>query len=261
MTEPTKTEEVHFYPGSKIMVYLVDGRIAAMAGAKGGPPTRLARDPGESMAAGPTTAGVFTFDRSVAYHTKTWSWSKIPWGTRIRVSRTNSGSFEYLSHLGKWRPSTIMVDVRVTLPNGKKRTKKRLLNVNDVIRAYKRLRGADEFPDRWVFNDFGPTAIRYYRDKNRNGKRNADEPLSGEMIHTTDKNEAESDLFKETLDDEGLSDRFDGQFAAVHLSLSHGCIHIRPADRDRFTKIGAFRKGMRFVVHPYGEYLDPDKYR
>lgn len=91
-------------------------------------------------------------------------------------------------------------------------------------------------PRSWVFNDFGPLAIRYFEDIDGDGKRGPAEPLSGEMIHTTPENEAQTSR--------GLD---------VKLGQSHGCIHVRPVDRDALRNLGAFTKGNVFVVHRYSE--------
>ncbi|MGB8297953.1 MAG: hypothetical protein WCG85_21225 [Polyangia bacterium] len=86
-----KREEVHFYPGDKILIYLVDGKVKLKTEASGGPPVKEAREPGESMGRAPTYPGVFVIDRIAPYTTKTWSMSEIPWGAKIRESKTRSG--------------------------------------------------------------------------------------------------------------------------------------------------------------------------
>lgn len=50
-------------------------------------------------------------------------------------------------------------------------------------------RNGDGIPDVWVLNDFGPIAINYFRDPNRNRKLDAGEKTRGEMIHTMPENE------------------------------------------------------------------------
>ncbi|MES1164286.1 MAG: L,D-transpeptidase, partial [Verrucomicrobiota bacterium] len=96
----------------------------------------------------------------------------------------------------------------------------------------------DGIPDVWVFNDFGPVAINYFRDPNRNRRRDEGETIMGEMIHTTPQ-------------DEGLTD----QGKAVTLSPSHGCIHVRPADLARLLGRGAVRVGELLVVHGPNEVV------
>jgi hypothetical protein len=87
-----------------------------------------------------------------------------------------------------------------------------------------------------VFNDFGANAVRYFVDLNKNRKLDGREHLSGEMIHTTPENEAQ-DAKKET----------------VTLAPSHGCIHVKPSDREALLKAGAFARGTDLVIHKYGE--------
>ena len=40
--------------------------------------------------------------------------------------------------------------------------------------------------------------------------------------------------------------------AEFELTQSHGCIHIRPADRDRMMDLGYLQAGVNLVVQPYG---------
>jgi hypothetical protein len=86
-------------------------------------------------------------------------------------------------------------------------------------------------PATWVFNDFGPLAIRFFKDTNHNGILDQNEKLSGEMIHTTPKNEAQY-----------------RRHQPVTLEESHGCIHIAPRDRDQLNLMGAFTRGTPLVI-------------
>ncbi len=228
-------EEVHFYPGGKVLVFFVDGKIKLMADAWGGPPQKLSREAGGGMAQEPTHPGAFVIDRIEAYHTETWFWSKIPWGTPIRPSRITAGKVEYLASPGKWRPLQIRgrwVDAKM---------------IKDRY-GYLYHTTANHFPDTWIFNDFGPSAVRYYEDRNRNSRRDANEPLKGEMIHTTPENEAETRMWNEDRN-------------KVRLFISHGCIHIRPAALRVFREAGAFQQGMSLIIHRYDEVFDETKYK
>ena len=80
----------------------------------------------------------------------------------------------------------------------------------------------------------------------KNRRRDANERLSGEMIHTTSINEGQS---------------YQSNGREVYLFDSHGCIHIKPIDRQKFLDAGAFRKGTTLIIHSYDELFDPDKYR
>ena len=80
----------------------------------------------------------------------------------------------------------------------------------------------------------------FFKDLNNNLKLDKDkgERLSGEMIHTTPKNEAQAATGK-----------------AVKLMPSHGCIHIKPQDRNALLGMNAFKSGTIFVVHKYSEQI------
>jgi hypothetical protein len=221
-----KREEVHFYPGDKILVYLVEGKVKLKAEAWGGPSKRQRRRPGERIAAGPTSPGTFIIDHIESYRTSTWDWSRVRWGTRIRMSQRRFEQAEYELSSGRW--------ASLTRDFG--------WSVEDIKAAHKALYGHRKFPDRWIFNDFGPIAVRYYRDRNANRKRDASEPLMGQMIHTTPDNEAQWTRYPEDT-------------SKVNLVPSHGCIHVKPIDRDAFLEAGAFRPGMTLIVFRYDEHF------
>ena len=62
----------------------------------------------------------------------------------------------------------------------------------------------------------------------------------GEMIHTTPENEAETQLNHR-----------------VKMEYSHGCIHIKPKDSNRFMALDAFRRGTLVFVNGPNEVV-PD---
>ncbi|HVT08035.1 MAG TPA: hypothetical protein VHO67_11295 [Polyangia bacterium] len=136
----------------------------------------------------------------------------------------------------RWRP------VRDVIPD---------VTTADIQHEYERLYGrtglydpdGDRIPDRWVFNDFGPWAVRYFADKNRDGRLDGGERLSGEMIHTTPEDEAQN-----------------ARGERVHLAESHGCIHVSPRGRDKLLAVGAFQPGTELIIHTYQENL-PEGWR
>ena len=248
---PAKAEAVHFYPSDRLLVYFVDGKLKLHAGARGGPAHKKPRARDESMAAEPTDAGEFVIDGFETYRTDSWPWSKIPWGTPIRPSRTHAGKIEYKSSSGTWRPLTIWITEYLRGPGDKERRVRTLVDAKMVRGRYEDLYKRHGFPDKWVFNDFGPVAVRYYRDKNKNRKRDANERLEGKMFHTTPDNEAES----------YLANQNPNGVVPINLEESHGCIHIRPADLKKFREKGAFRQGMPLIIHRYDEIFDWTPYR
>jgi hypothetical protein len=214
------TNEIHFYPGARkmgVFGWRSGRRIPLFViDAVGGPPT-MGTDP--LMPERPTTAGRFVIGKIHAYRTPSWSFSQIPWGTKLRDMKAKGDVWYQLTNKN-W--ASIKADCGIT------RT--------EIIQENYRLYGDLKVPDVWVFNDFGPLAIRYFEDKNNNRKLDAHEQLSGEMIHTTPVDEAATSR---------------GQ--AFTLSESHGCVHIRPEDRTRLMSAGVFNIGTPFIVHAYSD--------
>lgn len=215
--------ELHFFPGQNLIVVrnklkLITHRFEAM----GGPPT-TGKDP--IMPEQPTTAGRYLIDSTHAYRTPTWALSSIKWGTRLKDKPAINDVWYELgaARSGIW--GSILKDKGID--------RKSIIEFNEA------LYGKDvtpKVPETWIFNDFGPIAIRYFKDINKNGVLDGSETLSGEMLHTTPANEAQHK--------QGLP---------VRLHPSHGCVHLKPADRDTLFAIGAFRRGSPFVVHKYTE--------
>ncbi|MDB4975003.1 MAG: hypothetical protein JWN48_3344 [Myxococcaceae bacterium] len=222
--------QLHFYPQAFLLVWVVDGMVVQRAEAWGGASPQAGIDYGR-MAPRRTTPGRYVIESHGPYITRTWPASRIPWGTPLQRA-TDPNDVLYATGQTK-------------SPWGSVKTKTGWAR-NDVKQTFLYLYGAsgrrlydpdgDGIPERWVFNDFGPIAVRYYVDKNRNQRRDRGERLSGEMIHTTPQDEAATAR---------------GQTPA--LSYSHGCVHVSPVDRDRFLALGAFEPGVDFIIHDDGE--------
>jgi L,D-transpeptidase catalytic domain len=221
---PKKDNKVlHFFPGQKKMMWVVNGLSTITVEAWGGEPP----DPKTKygiMKPRKTTPGNYVIYSVATYRTKTWPFSRITWGTSIKLSSDGEKVLYKTGDLSQpWKPITDLI--REATP--------------DAIRGYYyQLYGEYKVPDRWVFNDFGVKAIRYFQDPNHNKRLDKKEGLSGEMIHTTPDNEAETTLGKE-----------------VKLESSHGCIHLKPLDRDKLEKAGAFTKGTDLTIHKYDETI------
>jgi lipoprotein-anchoring transpeptidase ErfK/SrfK len=82
----------------------------------------------------------------------------------------------------------------------------------------------------WLLNDFGPWAWNL----KKGGQRTA------YYIHTTPDTEY------------AVTNK---QF--VILTQSHGCIHIRPQDRDEMMSKGYLKEGIHVEVKPYGQVGPP----
>lgn len=208
---------LHFFPGSLRIIFVTSGKVVGEFEAHGGPEKEQPPPANGTMPAGPTDTGEFRMAGTEAYHTPSWDWSALAWGTPLQ---DKGDDVWYQLKSGKY--GSIEKDFGIS--------RKAIIDKNQ------RLYDVAVVPSTWVFNDFGPVAARYYRDANGNGKQDANEPLEGEMIHTTPADEADT-----------------AQGDPFTLDESHGCIHIRPADRDQLMKMGAFNPGVPFTVHGYGE--------
>ena len=212
--------ELHFYPGQKKIIIkekgIITGRYDAWGGPAGG-----GNDP--HMNEIPTTSGIYIIHSVQPYRTSTWPMSAIKWGTKLKDMPSKKDIW-YQLRSGKWGSVKAKVGA----------------SRDYIIQTYYDLYKKRMVPKTWVFNDFGPLAIRYFTDLNGNLKLDEDkgEKLSGEMIHTTPENEAQ---YKNGT--------------KVVLSPSHGCIHIKPQDRIVLQSKGAFKKGTVFTVHKYSEII------
>lgn len=207
--------ELHFYPGQKLLLFLRDGKVTLRAEAWGGPAARVHDS---TMDATPTTAGRYVIHGEEAYRTPTWPLSSIRWGTKLQDKLSDVW---YQLNVNTW----------ASLKKDKGITRDRL------VQMYFELYGERRVPDTWVFNDFGPIAIRYFRDLNGNGRFDSGkETLMGEMFHTTPDNEAQH-----------------ARKQPIQMAQSHGCIHLRPPERDTLRRAGAFTPGTPFIVHAYNE--------
>ena len=216
------SKELHFYPADKTALWIVGGKVMYRAEAWGGEkPTKGVHY--QTMAPRETTPGNYIIYLYAPYKTKTWPNSRIIWGTPLRAEPNATVSYQAWGN-GQWLP---LLD-----------SKGRAIQPAALTQWYYELYGQYRFPTTWVFNDFGPMAVRYFRDKDGVGKLSKGELLSGEMMHTTPDNEAES-----------------AQGAAINMDYSHGCIHLKPRERDALAKAGAFKRGNRLIIHRYSVHV------
>ena len=227
---PKKT--LHFFPGPKLMLWVVNGVVVERSDAWGGEEP----DPAVTynvMKPRPTTPGRYVIHSYAPYRTNTWPLSKIAWGTPLKVE-AGEIFFETGERHHPWRKLKERLGPAATLDAIKREYWARFGD------SGKYDANRDLVPDIWIFNDFGPMAVRYYRDLNRDRRLSHGETLSGEMIHTTPVNETEAALGK-----------------PVVLTPSHGCIHVSPAARDRLHAAGAFERGNDLVIHEYSAVVPP----
>jgi len=192
--------------------------IIAVYPAVGGPTTVGIGSDGNQE--GPTDQG----DYVIAYCGKHSSpkmyqfWSKITWGTQLRERK---GVLEvYVS--GRWQ----------ALKNFTPAT------ADDIKKYHLQLYGTYKIPDKWVFNDFGHETCYFFKDLNKNRKKDRGEPIHPEFMHTTPGDEANTVRGRPVI-----------------LTESHGCIHVKPKDIDDMKQKGYLNTGNSFIVHGYSNFL------
>lgn len=208
--------ELHFYPGQNLLAIKKKNKLIKKYEAWGGPAS-MGTD--AYMPEEPTWPGTYIIHSAHPYHTPTWPLSKIKWGTRLK-DMPGKNDVWYELRGGNW--GSVKRDIGI--------------NRQDIVNLYYKLYGQMRVPKKWVFNDFGPIAIRWFKDLNNNKNLDSSEKLSGQMFHTTPTNEAEN-----------------SQGKTVNLMPSHGCIHLKPSDRDTIFSLGGFKPKTTFIVHSYHE--------
>ena len=229
-------------------------RIATYSGV-GGPAKPDLSDP--QHPATPTRAGRFLIT-SIGPHATmqtgagTRLWSAVAWGTPLRLDpkgvvqiKLPGKEWQRLTSLPAWRhldhdQARVASDIE----------NRNLLLWTPVLGAFAKAHEQApislyrKIPDKWVFNDFGHVAVKYYRDVNHNGRQDATEAerTLSDFIHTTPNHE----LF-ELLNQKA--------HAGINspLTASHGCVHALPAEADELIQNGYLRVGGPFVVHSYEE--------
>lgn len=224
-----------FYPGERLTtsaivgtIYVVGGNGERFAGAGG--PERRARDGNHHVT--PTPAGVYTLGPQIHHTTKGWPMSVIPYGASLRLDA--SGEVEYSDNWMYWRRATGPQGAVTNAYQASLRARHIPFNKNTAIQEVRDIfihpfTGALRTAT-YMLNDFG----RWSWNLRRNGKPTVF------YIHTTPLDEANT-----------MSGR------AVDLENSHGCVHIKPNERDRMMTAGYLQEGTTFEVRRYVERGPP----
>jgi len=231
-------------------------RVATYSG-MGGPEKADYSDPQHPST--PTRAGRFVIT-SIGPHTTMQVgtgarvWSAVAWGTPLRLDpkgvvqiKLPGKDWQRLTSLPAWRhldhdQARVASDIE----------DRNLLLWTPVLGAFAKnpketpIGFYRKIPDKWVFNDFGHVAVKYYRDVNHNGHQDATEAerTLSDFIHTTPNHE----LF------ELLNQKANAGISSP-LTASHGCVHALPSEVDELIQGGYLRVGGTFVVHSYTERI------
>ena len=213
--------ELHYYPGEKLLLAIsrnqankvtIHGKFEAWGG-----PSTLGNDP--RMPEEPTWPGEYIIDKARVYHTPSWKLSAIKWGTPLRDKPAEDDVWYQI------RPK-LWASVKADHAIARK----------DIIKLHYDLYQVRTIPATWIFNDFGPVVIMWFKDLNDNKRLDGKESPSGQMFHSTPENEAQ--VFRDL---------------SIKFSLSHGCIHLKPSDRNTLFARGFFNPGTPFVIYGYFE--------
>jgi hypothetical protein len=190
--------------------------------AVGGPPPGKGYKDGGGHSAGVTPAGHYILDHAEHHSTKNWPQSVVPWGAPIR---DNNGIIEYQVR-GAWKPASGRLgEVTHAIQLFARRSGKTigLMQADEVARDMFFSNGV--LIPFWNKNDFG----NWSWNLKKAGHRTA------YYIHTTPDDEAATAAGK-----------------AFELVQSHGCVHLRPLDRDEMIMNKALKAGVEVEVKPYG---------
>lgn len=246
-----RTVHLTLYPGEITLsfttlghIYVeVEDRLIKAYEACAGPPPGLERAGGGGHTAESTPAGEYIVGSPRRHITPNWPMSVVPWGARLRLGADQE--IEYAPDGKTWMRATGM-DGSVTRAailylERTRRTEARNLgrppvtiSDNERRQINAESRGAffedGKLLESWNRNDFGPWAWNLNRRDGR-GKLEA----TPYFVHTTPNDEAATAAGRD-----------------FQLTNSHGCIHIRPRDRDEMMAHGYLQRGVRFSVRQYG---------
>ena len=224
---------LEFYPGAftvkdpykqqgpiGILVVKVRGKIVDAFVARGGP-EGTHNDRGREQSR--TEPGTYKLGRTERHTTTLWPMSILPWGTRLREGE--GGIVEYRRPGSKkWRPvNGPDSKLKFRYWNGKQLVYKSLSDPQawKMISPY--FFKDNKVKERWTQNDFGAYSWRMGN--------------TGMFIHTT------------SGDEQG----YEKGRRDPNLTISHGCVHLRPIDRDEMMDKGYLAGGVQIIVHPYGK--------
>jgi hypothetical protein len=198
---------------------VVAGAVKAKYPIAGGPPPGRGTKGEGGHTAGKTPAGVYVLGVKERHTTLNWPTSVVPFGAPVRDS---GGIIEYQMG-GAWHRAS-GVDGAVTRAwlRWFARSHRPVTVASASQRAYEMFFFKGTLIDPWIVNDFGKSSWNLTRD----GRR------TPYYLHTTPKDELTRD-------------------APVDLQQSHGCLHVRPADRDTMERLGFLRSGVELEVKPY----------
>lgn len=212
--------ELHFFPGANLLEVRMksNGTVVETFPAKGGDPAQAGKPGGWEL----TNTGTFTIEIIEPHRSGgRWPLSTISWGTTVRINLINRGVYVR----GEATPRFTISETYFNSFYADNR---------DVQQA---IRNGDSFVNvPYYLNDFGHVTIKMYHDKNNNGRRDKNEPISSHFMHTTQ--------WSELAKRQGEEDTY-------QLTYSHGCIHVKPSHIDELISKYIVKGKTKMTIHPY----------
>jgi hypothetical protein len=229
-----------FFPGERTSgstllgtIYVIGGHGEAISAA-GGPAVAGSVPHQGGHTFEPTPPGLYTLGPKRHVIAPSWTASAIPWGASLRINSAGEVEYQDDSGTGGWH---LVTGPRGVLTQAYFEFKRRSGVPVSMAAAITAMRNALIDPataalrvSTWELNDFG----RWGWNLHQGGKPTA------YFIHTTP-------------DDERTS----AAGSVVNLANSHGCVHVKPKDRDDFIGKGYLNEGVEFEVRPYSETGPP----
>ena len=214
-------------------IYVIGGRRERYEAVCG--PSRRHEDKTGLHWAEPTPAGLYTLGHREHHVTRNWIMSVIPFGAELREEQHDGHTDLYFKANGEWRAATgphgiVSKTWRHTYTKIGRRPP-----THDHIRDFISLFSHDErnkLRPEWIWNDFGRWAWNLKLQRAR----------TPYYLHTTAPDEYWESQTGASWRDE----------VSPLILQSHGCIHVRPHDRDEMMARGYLVPGTPLLVKPYG---------
>jgi hypothetical protein len=194
----------------------VHGRVATSVSAQGG--MWQGQDAGGGHHADPTKPGLHKLGARQKVRTSFWQASQLAQETPLReVSKRRGPSVEYRAEDGRWHDT-----MSLAKPISRDQILEYVKELRDQLSDPKALALVPEgkVPTTWIFNDFGDHAYRILG--------------TDQLVHTSPNQEVQ---FKAGIQQD--------------LGWSHGCLHLKPAGREKLEKMHLLKGGVTLKVHAY----------
>lgn len=237
-----------FFPGEAnegdrvaghIYAYL-KGKMVASIEACGGPPPGQEEDGPGGHSAGATPWGNYVLGYLEHHTTQNWPMSAVPWGAKLRENAKKE--IEFSKDDGKtWLPATG--------PKGATTLAYNLFDERTEASAARLQKRAPRPLTQAQKDENNAAARRIFYDAPGQLKKEYDLNDFGKWSWNLMQNGSRTQYYVHTTPDD---EHATAAGRAFKLSNSHGCVHIKPADREAWREKGYLKAGNPFFVAHYG---------